>query len=453
MKIVCSFVSCCLLLTALLLITACGSDSSTGDDAAASGPIRIVTDYYELPAGCTYEFDDDLVIIASESVNISGELKTRGDSGQSIVIESVGDVYVAGLIQSGAGAAGQQGGDISITTATGDIILDVQAKIKAGDGGDGESASGDLNALRNSSTNEAAGQNGASVILSAAQGVIYIPRVAGVIQIGNGGAGRDINIPCPTYTAGELPEEFKNFGGDSGGMRIVADRLEGLVHEKEVLTEDWIDPDTGEVILKAGETLYILEETDQISGGVGGSPGRVLYGVDENGEPVDCTDSSFASSLNEDSVPEVPEAITRKGIPGGSGINIGGKGQSLFGRQAEAADGYGQTPLGIEILGGQGGDCGKIGSPFFGNASIKDCTPGPGGSATAYGGQGGDGANPSQSGGFGGSAIAVGGPGGTLHMVRTLILHEGRGGDAYAYGRPRRQGRRALPGFGGGRRR
>lgn len=86
----------------------------------------------------------------------------------------------------------------------GKIIVGPKGRLVSGNGGMG-----------GPSPEGAAGGNGGDIILRAPNGEVFVDAHAGVIQLGNGGAGSDANLslPPPSRTI-----QFRNRGGNSGSI-------------------------------------------------------------------------------------------------------------------------------------------------------------------------------------------------------------------------------------------
>lgn len=384
----------------------------------------IVAREYTLTADETREVTQDLHIIALKKATIAGNLVASQEKGQDITIDCIGNINISGIIQAGNSGDESSGGDIKITSALNGIQIEATSNIIAGDGANG-------------TTTGSAGKDGGSLALESPNGVITVANVPGLIHLGNGGNGTDISIPCPTYAAGELPEEFENLGGNSGGLRIVADRLEGLTNEKQVLTEDLVNPVTDEVIYNAGETIWILEDTDQITGGTAGNSGRILYGVDENGQEVECEEEAIQTAFRTN---RGLYSDPIEGRNGAEGFKSGGNGQSIRVKSSNGVHGYyddgkGGSGQNVNAVGGNGGWCIRTRSAFESilNVIYRTCKPGDGGDAYAFSGNGGDATAPGVMGGDAGTAEAKGGNAGVYYLPGSGET-VGKNGDAYAYG-------------------
>ncbi len=411
----------------------CGGDGGLG---GVSGVIDQAT--YALAAGETETVGGDLTITASELVQIDGGLLANGSYGQNITIVCDGDIVINGRVAAGNGEEGRDmaGGDLTLISNNGNIILGTGAGVSAGHGGAGKSLDQARSASEEDRDYALAGADGGSVIIRAPNGEVFIPDIPGIITIGNGGDGMDVVLAGDDLLAEGLPESFENQGGKSGGLDIQADRITGLVYTEERLTEDLTDPETGEVILAAGETAYILEPTEQIAGGRGGRAGAVYAGLDQEGvstwpgeggeESADCG----CQAVGDDYEAKAAEVNTYRGQNGGHGFFSGGNGASVTAGGEPGVDGGGVTNDGTDggkvlAIAGDGGPCGP--RSHFPRWLAGDCTPGRGGDAFAVGGRGGHGANPSGKGGKGGSAYAESGTAGLrLYNQSVEVFPRGR---------------------------
>lgn len=393
---------------------------------------------YVIPAGKTTQVTSHLTIQDVRKVGIAGNLVASGDNGQSITIKANGDITISGKLIAGNGGEGQDGGTLTIISQNGNIYIGDTASLKAGDGRSGQNSIGE----------EGAGTRGGSVIFKAPNGTITFPDAEGIIHIGNGGNGADINIHGDDLLTTELPEQLSNAGGDSGELLVEASQLIGLTYEVITLTEDIVDPETGETIIPAGLTFRNIESDKQlITGGVGGDAGSLYYGVDEEGNStypelltanphtrlVDWQPTRYAFAAEQEAGDETLEKIRVRGAWGGNGERKGGNGGNVRVRGRNGvtlSNGNGQAGQAVDAWGGSGGSC----QTRSGN---KPCN---GGNAFAFGGNGGHGVAPCGNGGEGSQAWATGGTSGALYSFRrvlagiTIDTYLGAGGDAHARG-------------------
>ncbi len=398
-----------LLVSVILLFFLASCDNGGG----SSSTLVPTNDGYTVVAGETVTFTDDLAIHVTGDVVIGGALIAMGANGQDVTITSdSGNITITdtGSITAGEGIDG-----VTITTVTASVLaLD-----------DDGYPFNDRRKIQFKSIQGGGGTNGGSITLQAPNGTITIPDVDGVIHVGNGGNGADISVQGQDLLTTEIPDEFTNHGGDGGRFDITAKNIAGLDYTTDILSEDGIDPMTGESI-PAGSTIYNINDTRPFSGGRGGDGGGVSYGMDSDGNstwPEADTINSIKSFSEEEGI------INVSGAEGGNGWlgNPGRGGRAYF---AGKPGGRGEDGQEVNLNGGNAGNC--VGVLF-----VAKCNPAKGGNAWAWGGQGGKGFDPIGQGGNGGLGRAVGGLG-SRERVRSIITTEyikgSPSGDAYALG-------------------
>ncbi len=438
----------------ILCVLGCdGNGGSSRGNGGSSGTINAET--FSVDYGDTESVTEDLTIVASKTVDISGTLAASGAAGQNITIQAEGDVVINGTVQAGNGAdVGQAGGTVTIISNSGNITITDTAHITAGDGGAGQntvttaSTMSDGSTVKKSALTGEKGGNGGSVILKAPKGTIYIANKEGVIHIGNGGNGSVIDVQGEDLLTNDLADELSNSGGRSGWFLIDAAVIDGLSIENKTLEYDMLNPDTNQVIIPKGTALSYVTSSFQFSGGKGGDGGSVYYGMDRNGNSTWPTDSvEGTSTILKKSLIKKMNGSIKYGAGGGDGWLEGGKGADI---NFQGKDVYGKVQYGwggnANVNGGDGGDCGdwkqmepKSPEELSNMMSFKDCKPGRGGNAVAKGGKAPDGPDPNGAGGTGGGAEAVGGNGGKNYYYINPYMpidsdYKGIGGDASAYG-------------------
>jgi len=421
---------CEYLLFACVLIAACFCLSQCDDIDGDKLSGEIETDFFTIAAGDIKYVTDNLTVTCTGTADISGALLADSDNGQSITIIAEGDITVSGTIAAGNGSSGTNGGNLTLTSNSGDIILTDTASIRAGDGAGGILADKSPSALQkqrnprlSSIITGGAGGNGGSVTLTAPQGTINVAEATGIIHIGNGADGTDIAIHGEDLLTKDTDEQLTNGGGDSGLLILKAASITGAAYEELSFDEDVTDNETGEVFVSAGTTFYNFTLEGLVSGGMGGSAGNCYYGLDDNGTitwPTDNgTETDNSPLVSHTRIFFDEEADKKKwGDDGGRGWFSAGNGGNASITGQPGADGSGED--GQSVV-GKAGDGGNV---LFGSRA------GNGGSAWAIGGDGGSGAHPDGNGGKGGWAEAYGGFGGN----KGYLWFDGNGGPARAKG-------------------
>jgi len=426
------------------LFIGCGSSggSTTGEVVTEE-----VVEQLSIALGESKSFANSHIIRSDTTAEVNGSLEADGDNGQDITIEAEGDITVSGSIMAGGSSeTNPDGGTVTLISKNGDITLDANSLLQAGDGLSPSGLNTANAPLRAASlANNGRGGEGGSIILSAPNGTISIGATAGILHIGNGGDGADVEVH------GEALEGFAGAGldmrgGNSGALFIRAPSLNGLNVTQSTLNEDVVDED-GNTLYSQGDLVTIIEPTDQISGGIGGDAGDLAYGLDEHGV------STWLSTASAAPMPRRIIEYTKNGAKvtidteqklikieapaGGSGLMSGGNGSNLRlkGKDGTVPGGDGINVFGI---GGNGGDCKRPYKPT-GNSDLAELglmligegQAGDGGSVVAIGGHGAKGADPTSPGGDGGDAQAKAGNGGSAIL---LSGRSGKDGIAYATG-------------------
>ena len=125
------------LTVALILPVAIASCDGTNQPTGLSGTIEVSD--FSVGVGETQQVSGDLTINASGSVDIAGKLMPSGATGQSITITAEGDVNVSGSVVAGNGSSGSGGGNLTIISTNGNIVITQGSSIVAGDGSTGQS--------------------------------------------------------------------------------------------------------------------------------------------------------------------------------------------------------------------------------------------------------------------------------------------------------------------------
>ena len=417
------------LLLSMLLLPAIGAQGQSGAaklqaPRSARPALAINATDYVIPAGKTVSFTGSVVIVAN-TVNIAGRLVAGGAKGQSVTIQSKGDVVISGAVLAGDGAfvpgigpvveprsgatlVGLDGGSVTITSATGKI--GISGPVMAGDGATPPLAVGsDGSALPANGSGK--GTNGGSVLLHAPKGSITVAAAAGLIHIGNGGRGADVQIGGRELL--KFTGNPGNGGGSSGVIWLDSPTIAGVATLRLTLPTN---APPRHPVFAAGTTI-LVPTSNNVSGGTGGNAGNYRYGADASGRSIWPSDSSAlraALGINPD-IDFPIHSVT--GDNGEWGFFHGGTGgdATVVGINGTYPGGNGQT---VEAHGGGGGD-----SPI---------RTGYGGNAAAAGGNGAAGSNSPGKGGNGGSATATGGLGNVTvvrNAARAFTIATAKGGN------------------------
>ncbi len=419
------------LLTAVLICGAalflchCGGGGS-------SGTLEFVeTTSFNLGAGETKAIPGDLEINATEGVTIDGEIAPEGDNSQNVTINAAGDIVINGRVSAGSGTIGRDGGGLTLSSSGGDIVFGPGARVGSGNGGDGEDVvmTTEINARTGKTyfvldVAQDGGARGGNVILEAPNGtIVFDPDCE--IHIGNGGDGFPIQLPPPEQLEADSAVEFNNGGGSSGTLSILAPYQEGLDIQDHT-TEEYYTVEDDELVFHPGETYSAIMNPGIFTGGSGGAPGDVTM----SDVPVDYTVSvKVINSQTQGGIKQGAKAVETspgfwEGDQGAGGTVSPGDGESLYLRSANGSI-PGESGAFISVRGGIGGYCHPVSSALLQISTlfIWNCTPGGGGNATAFGGHGMKGLDPSGTGGFGGNAYANGGAGGLRGGTRGAMGH------------------------------
>jgi hypothetical protein len=381
----------------------------------------VETQDFILPAGRQVQISDDLILTASGDVDIAGDL--MAESSINITIQAVGNITIAGELMFGVAVEGENGGNLTLISESGDIVLLDTAKLASGNGGAGVTeleANGEMTIIKGGQ-----GGHGGSLTLQALNGEVSIPAVPGILHVGKGGEGATIAIHGEDLLITQVEEQLTNVGGNSGDLILMAETMNGAEFVAVTLTEELNILLSG-TNLPLGSELYFPTDETLLSGGWAGNAGSLNYGMDDEGNSTWPEPEIIASSL--DDVAMEPfwdqanvlaasanwvfslliqtenEVDSEKKVIGASGGNglYGGDGADVypFGKSGSQPGEDGQSATAI---------AGKGGSGIFGG--------GTGGSAYARGGNGANGANPSGNGGAGGNAYATGGDSGVTYAT------------------------------------
>jgi hypothetical protein len=371
---------------------------------------------FTVPLGQTTRVTSDLVINAGGNVNIAGLLladppSTPGSKGPGITIVSQGSISVAGVIQAASGNSGENLASSSFTitqageqtdpaggdggavelNAAGDLTVAATAAIICGSGGQG--ASGQWGG---------AGGSGGDLRLSAGETL----GIHGSLTIGDGGNGGDASpggLPLSDLTVGAA-------GGSSGAIFVKAG------------TFDWPGYNPQESTLDMSQGLMF-------QGGLGGSATPMVILLDL--PTVSAADASqhYAGIAQAGSVCGSDECtVTARN--GGDGFFMGGHGGSVTTAFTQLQAGTYDGPV-IRARGGNGGNLISRVDPQYGQAvTAIFAHAGDGGIVSVLAPAGRDGDTAHYDGGYGGTAIAYGGNGGSGAMDR--LQYGGAGGQAVA---------------------
>ena len=375
------------LTVALILPVAIASCDGTTQPTGLSGTIEVSD--FSVGVGETQQVSGDLTINASGSVDIAGKLMPSGATGQSITITAEGDVNVSGSVVAGNGSSGSGGGNLTIISTNGNIVITQGSSIVAGDGSTGQSTTSaktitEKGTIILKTISGGAGGTGGSITLTALNGDVTIADTEGIIRLGSGGDGATITVSGDDLLTTEAPDTLENAGGDSGDLTIEAGTFNGQA-------------------VGAGGAVD-LTGTNFLVGGRGGNGGDVFWGMDADGNstwPDATTTAKFMADAKQAGVnlQAAPSTLIVPGTPGGDAyFQTPGTGASVraAGQSATTPGAAGQS---ARAVGGDGGNC-----------KTPICTQGGnGGSATARGGDGAPGKTPDGNGGDGGDANAEGG--------------------------------------------
>ncbi len=426
-----------------------GGDSNT--PTSIGGTVNVVD--FTVAAGQTTTVAADVVINASGNVRIEGVLAsatvtTAGAKGYDITIVAQGDIEVTGTIQAGNGAAGAASTAKLAPTmqATGD-----QADAPGGDGGTIElRAGGNLTIGATASLTSGTGGIGGTGPWGGAGGSGGDVRLAaggqlnmqGSLAVGNGGDGGSAS------PAGSLSGNLF-FGGRGGDSGVVFAKAGAVNWPGYNAATNSLDPVQGATFSGGygGNAPPLLTLTD------GALPGAKPV---RNAQMIRVTGACWGSDC------------TFGARDGGNGFFGGGAGGSIAVAITELSPGtydgpvitvraghggniirktnatYGESIAAVFAYAGAGGQA-TVTAPRGRDGDLVHYDGGYGGTAIAYGGNGGSGAmNLLQYGGAGGAARAQAGAGGFGHDGCYTIGNGGAGGIANAYG-----GKGGSAGFGG----
>lgn len=439
-----------ILITLTATIGGCPPHIKNMDDTDAGAGTRL--EVSSIPAEEVITLENDLTVVSDSTLTIDGTIQVEGDLGQRVVLQAEGDITISGSITAGRGpivdlAAKRlnwqtadgvtvtpgDGGDVVIESLNGNIVINEDATIIAGDGANGM--------LEIDGISGGGGSRGGDIHLIAPNGSVTLPQAAGALRLGNGGNGANIVIDTNVTDPSPLAENAANTGARSGIPRIETNEIVGVNTITRVLESETFDL-LGTRLGGPGDEIQLFDlrlEPNPFSGGIGGNAGDITA------EPLPGTTTKgrLRAQVNEQG------DIELIGRDGGPGTLKGGSGGSV---RAIALDGQNPGDRGGSAVaeGGNGGLCG-----FFATLSLVvsggflGCEGGEGGNALAVGGAGAPG-NSGQDGGDGGFASAepggspfnldtfgeicgdgeaLGGPGGNGGDACENALTGGKGGD------------------------
>lgn len=369
---------------------------------------------FTVPAGQATLVTSDLTVNASGNIRVEGSLiaadSQPGGKGISVSLIAAGDIEVMGIVQAGGGGAapgapgkeinisqqnstdqpGGNGGEVELS-AGGNLMIRAGAMVGSGNGGQG--GTGLIGG---------AGGSGGHVKLGAGNGLT----VEGMLIFGNGGTGG-----VPQSAANLTGQNVGGTGGDSGLLFVNAGHA------------DWpdYDPIQNSIALVNGVGPW------SFAGGLGGSGGLVfLADVSTNGL-VKSPDSPTAQTIG---TVCASDTCTFRAADGGNGFFAGGVGGFIVVAVTQLPPGERDGPV-IKAYAGNGGSLTRRQDPKYGNSVAGRLGhAGTGGFAHVIApmGQYGEAGHPD--GGFGGTAIAYGGNGGNANF--DLLQYGGEGGQAEA---------------------
>ena len=384
---------------------------------------------YTLAKGETQEFPAGFEIVASEGIDIAGDLviNPSRDGDFTLRAES-GDIRMSGKVMVRKDATtfpGQQvvrdkHSALSKQAAPQGtrlfFILDRPgATISIGRGaqiqsGDGRNADNIQIAIYQGRYAGGPGAPGGDIIIRAHGGKIILadlqPGDPLLFILGNGGHGANIGVDRENFeTSGPNLELIGGRGGDSGILFLEADTIEGM-------------PAVGR------------SDTDLLAGGVGGNGGNVIWDNDIFGILHRHLEMRKTYPLQE---------IIFRGGDGGNGAIAGGKGGFAAYWSGRVMNERGQHIASVSVTGGNGGDV------FPSPLPVGLVQGGEGGECMVIGNFGWDGVHPDSGGpingadggdvigrgGNGGDVLegvyfqsAIGGDGGNSEVAQTRLLEE-----------------------------
>jgi hypothetical protein len=387
--------------------------------------LRVTT--YALAKGETQEFPAGFEIIASEGIDIAGDLIiNRSRPGDFILRAENGNIRISGkvIVQetgnfSSAGKkiirglnalkkeTAQQGTSLFFTVnrqAGATIDFARWAAIKSGNGMDALGTT--IESWDGFFEGEKGGRGGD---ISITAGRIILPKVQPgdppLFTLGNGGNGSNITVDRNAFnTKGTTVDIIGGHGGVSGHLYFETDRIEGIPSVDE-----------------------LSPEIEYLAGGVGGRGGNVIW---ENTEqPILPGSSGTLDFLGDDNkLPSLQEIILRGGW-GGSGAIEGGKGgfAAYWSGRVIHFNVPNKKAASVSVTGGNGGEV--FGSPV----PIYLALGGEGGEYIVLGNYGQPGAAIDvdgvtfPNGADGGNVVGIGGKGGSI--LEDVIFHSAIGGD------------------------
>lgn len=445
------------LFVSLLLGQGCPSDSDDSSDGVASDSMGGTHDVGNLsiPTGKTVTVTSDLVINATGDVKIAGLLIAKptedGDDGCTITINAGGNIEITGMVQAGNGTdattetttmrtaatikntdpGGTNGGSVELI-AKGDITIDTLAILTCGSGGSG--ADGDWGG--------AAGKGG-DLVLDAG-GTLTM---RGSVYIGNGG---NAGMAAPTVETIQSLDPDQEFsfgatGGSSGFLFLRAGQVDWPTYDAATHSLDYLGdlhlsggyPGNASSINIIGEAAYEIMKRSRQTIYEASAPMHICTGTNCTFRAPDGVDSFILGGLGGSITVEIKQ-LEADQWDAPSVIVYAGNGGNLV-----QPPSYKYKDVLAVLMrngwAGAGGNAAAV-APAGHNGDVSRMDAGHGGSATAFGGNGGSAAHITyspQHGGKGGFAIATGGSGGWGYTDYNCIQaggNGGNGGSAYAYG-------------------
>lgn len=376
---------------------------------------QLVIKKYLLPAGETAEFPSGFEIVASEGVDIQGNILIKPTREGDFTIRCLnGDMDITGkiIVQNDADVNKHEkiipkSNPISKETAQYGtklfFILDKPGSvISIGRGaqirsGNGRNAQDELIVIQQGRYVGGVGAPGGDIIIRAHGGKLILadlhPGDAPLFTLGNGGNGANITVDRENFqTSGPDLELVGGRGGDSGILFLEADTIEGIPPVDQL-------------------------DVDLLSGAIGGKGGNVLWDV------VGWVAPSSPTLGDEKTYPL--NKIIFNGGNGGNGAIEGGKGgyAAYFG--VHEINERPEPVAAAFVKGGNGGDV------FPSPLPISIAIGGEGGEYIVHGNTGWDGVHPDSGGPIhgasGGDVSAQGGNGG--NVLEGVLFHSAIGGD------------------------
>ena len=391
-------------------------EPQTEPDEGTRTDTQLIIDKYILPAGETAEFPAGFEIVASNGVDIQGNILIKpvhegdftircmnggmilnGKISVDTTFSSVKPVDSGSLSKSGQ-VRKSTGFNFILEAINSHLIIDKNFQAQAEDGKDAPNeiinGTEELNYL-GTAYKGTVGGNGGFITVIANDGYIFFEkREVGdppMFTLGNGGSGADLIVDNETFsTSNNELMLVGGKGGSSGYLQIFAQQINGL------------------------ETIPVLSIYGK---GFGGSGGNVIWDV-----------SGFlAGSIPVDKNKRYPLTdITLQGGDGGDSFVIGGTGGDAIYLSYRAINEIGDPAASVTVFGGNGGNVKTELLKAANLETVKVEIPiprkyvigGKGGGFVALGNMGGDGVSIDNGGPIdgadGGNVTARGGDGGSV---------------------------------------